>query len=300
MHIELRHLRLIHAIHETGSVAGAADRLNVTQSALSHQIKGVEEQVGVPLFVRRSKPLRLSAAGKRMLAVADRVLPEMRALRAEFEGLHEGRTGRLFAAVENPASLDWLFPVLDLFRRAWPEVDLDVRAQLDHPPLEALRREEVDLVITSYPEPLLGVQYLPLFDYIPVCVMSVDDDLAAQDVVRPEDFSNRALITYPLPKHRLDVFQHFLDPAGIEPEELRQVEMTQIILMLVASGRGLTVLPDWVMRGGSRRPDLLARPLEGGASRRLYAAVREDDGTVPYLAHAVRLARQEAVRLQRG
>lgn len=299
MHIELRHLRLILAIHETGSVAAAADRLHVTQSALSHQIKGIEDQVGLPLFVRRSRPLRLSVAGRRMLAVAERVLPEIRALRAEFEGLHEGRTGRLFAAVESSASLTWLIPVLDLFRRAWPEVDLDIRARLSHPPLEALLREEVDLVITGLPEAQPGIQHLPLFDYAPVCVVAADHPLAQRDSVTAEDFAGEALITYPLARERLDVFRHLLTPAGIEPESVRQVEMTQVILMLVASGRGIAVLPDWVMRGGTRR-DLVARPLAQGGALRLFAAVRDDSATVPYIAHAVRLARQEAVRLQRG
>ena len=70
MHIEFRHLRTIKAIHDTGGLARAADMLNITQSALSHQIKGIEDQAGVELFVRRTKPLRLSAAGMKMLAAA--------------------------------------------------------------------------------------------------------------------------------------------------------------------------------------------------------------------------------------
>ncbi len=80
MHLELRHLRTIRAIHEAGGLARAADLLNITQSALSHQVKGLEEQAGVELFVRRSKPLRLSSAGARLLRLAERVLPEVAAV----------------------------------------------------------------------------------------------------------------------------------------------------------------------------------------------------------------------------
>ena len=78
MHIEFRHLRTIRAIHEAGGVARAADLLNTTQSALSHQIKGLEEQTGVELFIRKSKPIRLSAAGQRLLIFANKILPENR------------------------------------------------------------------------------------------------------------------------------------------------------------------------------------------------------------------------------
>ena len=87
MHIEFRHLRTIKAIHDTGGLARAADQLNITQSALSHQIKGIEEQAGVELFVRRSKPLKLSAAGMRLLKAAESILPQVAALEAEFDGL---------------------------------------------------------------------------------------------------------------------------------------------------------------------------------------------------------------------
>ena len=130
MHIEFRHLRTIRAIHQAGGLARAADMLNMTQSALSHQVKGLEEQAGVELFVRRSKPLKLSAAGMRMLRLADRILPEIEALEEEFRGLRSGKSGRLHIAIECHACFEWLFPVLEQFRRAWPEVDVDIRAGL--------------------------------------------------------------------------------------------------------------------------------------------------------------------------
>ena len=84
MHLELRHLRSLRAIHEQGGLARAAEVLNLTQSALSHQIKALEEQAGVELFLRKTKPLRLSAAGMRLLRTAEQVLPLIDAAEAEF------------------------------------------------------------------------------------------------------------------------------------------------------------------------------------------------------------------------
>ena len=168
MHLEFRHLRTIKAIHDTGGLGRAADTLNITQSALSHQIKGLEEQAGVELFVRRSKPLKLSAAGKRLLRLAEQVLPQVSALEEEFNGLRAGKTGRLHIAIECHACFEWLFPVLEAFRHNWGDVDVDIRPGLSFEALPALVREEVDLVVSSDPEEIPGVIFIPLFDYEPV------------------------------------------------------------------------------------------------------------------------------------
>ena len=166
MHLELRHLRSLRAIHEQGGLARAAELLNLTQSALSHQIKALEEQAGVELFLRKTKPLRLSAAGMRLLRTAEQVLPLIDAAEAEFRAVELGRAGRLHVAMECHHCFDWLLPVLDQFRRAWPEVDLDIRQSLALKALPALVRGQVDLVISSDPEEMEGVTFQPLLSLI--------------------------------------------------------------------------------------------------------------------------------------
>jgi LysR family transcriptional regulator for metE and metH len=301
MHIEFRHLRTIKAIHDTGGLARAADQLNMTQSALSHQIKGIEDQAGVELFARRSKPLKLSAAGLRLLAAAERILPQVADLEAEFEGLVSGKSGRLHIAIECHACFEWLFPVLEAFRKAWPDVDVDIRPGLAFDALPALRREEVDLVVSSDPEDIPGTDFTALFDYEPVFVAAASHPLAQKQVIEAEDFRGQTLITYPVDRARLDIFSQLLTPAKVEPGAIRQVELTAVILLLVASNRGVAVLPDWVVRQVRYNSDYVTRRLTAsGITRRLYAATRTTDTARPFMAHLVRLARQEAVRLQRG
>lgn len=300
MYIEFRHLRTIKAIHDTGGLARAADLLNMTQSALSHQIKAIEDQAGVELFVRRAKPLRLSAAGMKLLAAAEEILPRVTALEEEFAGLIAGKAGRLHIAIECHACFEWLFPVLESFRRAWPEVDIDIRPGLAFDALPALRREEVDLVVSSDPEDLPETDFTPLFDYEPVFVASAQNPLAVKEVIEPEDFRGQTLITYPVDRARLDIFSQVLTPAKVEPAAVRQVELTAMILLLVASNRGVAVLPDWVVRQVRFNSDYVTRPLGDGITRRLYAATRSQDTTKPFMSHLIRLARQEAVKLQRG
>ncbi|MCK4712374.1 MAG: LysR family transcriptional regulator [Marinosulfonomonas sp.] len=301
MHLELRHLRTIKAIHEAGGLARAAEVMNITQSALSHQIKGLEEQTQVELFVRRSKPLRLSAAGHRLLVLAEKVLPEITAIEEDFAGLHTGRTGRLHIAIECHACFEWLFPVLEEFRKAWPDVDVDIRAGLSFDALTALQKEQVDLVISSDPEKLAGIEFSPLFDYEPVFVAAAKNPLAQKTYIEAADFRDQTLIAYPVDRSKLDAFTELLGPAKVEPAAIRQVELTAVILLLVASNRGVAVLPDWVVREVKYNSDYVTRPLtKDGLTRRLYAAIREDDAAKPYMAHFIRLGRSIPVKMQRS
>ena len=299
MHIEFRHLRTIKAIHEAGGLARAAERLNITQRALSHQMKGLEDQAGVELFVRRSKPLRLSAAGLRLLKLAEQVLPQIEALQLEFTALRDGAAGRMHIAIECHACFEWLFPVLEQFRQSWPDVDVDIRPGLAFAALPALLKEEVDLVVSSDPEDLPGVDFVELFDYAPVFVAAKAHPLAQKAYVEAKDFRGETLITYPVERTRLDVFSQLLIPAKVEPASVRQAELTAVILLLVASNRGVSVLPDWVVREVKYSSDYVTRPLtKTGLTRRLYAAVRSEERDKPYMQKLIDLARIEARKLQ--
>ena len=299
MHIEFRHLRTIKAIHDAGGLARAAELLHITQSALSHQVKGLEDQAGVELFVRRSKPMKLSAAGMRLLRLAEQILPQIEALQEEFSNLRDGKTGRMHIAIECHACFEWLFPVLETFRKSWPDVDVDIRPGLAFDALPALQKEEVDLVVSSDPEEIPGVEFVELFDYAPVFVAASTHPLAAKPYIDAADFRGETLITYPVERSRLDIFSQLLIPAKVEPASIRQVELTAVILLLVASNRGVAVLPDWVVREVKYSSEYVTRPLTAeGITRRLYAAVRSEDLEKPFVQKLVSLARTEARKLQ--
>lgn len=300
MHIEFRHLRTIKAIHEEGGLARAADSLHITQSALSHQIKGLEDQAGLELFIRRSKPMRLSPAGMKLLRLAEEVLPRVTALEEDFSGLRAGKSGRLHIAIECHACFDWLLPVLEAFRQTWSDVDVDIRPGLQFEALPALNRQDVDLVISSDPEDIAGVDFTPLFDYEPVFVCAADHPLAAKPFIEAVDFVDQTLITYPVDRPRLDVFSQLLFPAGVEPKAIRQVELSAVIMLLVASGRGVSVLPDWVVRDAGASQSIVTKSLtEAGLTRRLYGATRTEDTAKPFMSHVLKLCRTEPPKLQR-
>lgn len=292
MHLELRHLRTIRAIHDLGGLARAAEALNITQSALSHQVRALEDQAGTALFLRQTKPMRLSPAGLRLLDLARQVLPMVEAAEAEMRGVTKGQIGRLHIAMECHACFNWLLPALDQFRQLWPQVDIDVRAGLAFTALPALVRGDADMVISSDPEDLPGVIFEPLFDYQPLLAVASSHPLAGRDFVEPSDLTSETLITYPMDRARLDVFSHFLDKARAQPAAVREIELTDVILLLVASGRGVSVLPDWVLEREASNPDLRTLRLgRNGITRRLYAAIRQEDRQLGYMQEMLRLAR---------
>ncbi len=292
MYLEFRHLRSIRAIHQQGGLARAAEVLNITQSALSHQIKALEEQVGMELFLRRSKPLKLSKAGHKLLQLADKVLPQIDAIEDDFADLIAGKAGRMHIAIECHACFEWLFPVLEEFRKSWPNVDVDIRPGLAFDALPALQREEVDLVVSADPEELDGIEFIPLLDYAPTFVCARTHPLADKPFVEAKDFRDQTLITYPVDKTRLDVFSELLTPARVEPKSLRQVELTAVIMLLVASGRGVSVLPDWVIAEEKYGHDFVAKPLtENGLTRRLFAAIRTSEVDNGYMRDFVMITR---------
>ncbi len=243
--------------------------------------------------------MKLSPAGLRLLRLAEQVLPQVEAAQAEFSNLRDGHAGRMHIAIECHACFEWLFPVLEAFRKSWADVDVDIRPGLAFDALPALQKEDVDLVVSSDPDTIPGVEFIELFDYNPVFVASSQNPLAAKPFVEAEDFRDQTLITYPVEKSRLDIFSQLLTPAGVEPASIRQVELTAVILLLVASNRGVSVLPDWVVREVKYSSDYVTRPLtKDGITRRLYAAVRTEDRDKPYMQELIRLAKIEARKLQ--
>jgi|TARA_B110000444_G_C18834593_1_gene595218 LysR family transcriptional regulator for metE and metH len=292
MHIDVRHLRAIVAIHQSKSLAQAANQLHITQSALSHQIKNMRDQLGVELFVKNIKPLKLSVEGHRFLRAAERILPEIDALKMELIDVKDGNAGRLHIAIECHACFEWLFPVLNIFRRSFPNVDIDIRPGLSFKALPALSEGEVDVVISSDPEQINEVEFHELFTYAPTFITSNENSLSQKRFIEASDLADQTLITYPVERTRLDVFSQFLLPAKIEPKFVRQVELTAVILLLVGANKGVSVIPDWVLNSSNGTSDLISKQLtKSGLRRTLHAASRREDGSKPFMIKFLELCR---------
>lgn len=281
--VELRHLKTLSALRDAGSLVEAAERVHLTQSALSHQIKDLEDRLNCSLFIRKTKPISFTSAGQRLLALADDVLPMIRNAERDIARLAGGEAGRLNICIECHSCFDWLMPTIDHFRQNWPEIEMDLSTGFSFLPLPALARGDLDLVITSDPEPRNGITYIPLFSYESMLALSKQHRLVARKFIQPEDLASETLITYPIDHSRLDVFTRFLDPADVEPDT-RTAELTVMMVQLIASGRGVSALPNWAMHEYVERDYITARSMgEKGLWCTLYAAIREDQKNSEYM-----------------
>ncbi|MEZ5558869.1 MAG: LysR family transcriptional regulator [Pseudomonadales bacterium] len=292
-HLELRHLRTLVALRDAGSLVEAAERVFLTQSALSHQLKELETRLGCALFIRKTRPVRFTSAGQRLLRLADEVLPLVHGAEHDLVRLAGGEAGRIFMAIECHSCFEWLLPAINSYREGWPEVELDIASGFHFAPLPALARGDLDLVITADPVEDPSLAYLPLFSYEAQLALPRDHPLAARPWIEPRDLASETLICYPVDRSRLDVFTSFLDPAGVEPARVRNAELTTMMVQLVASGRGVACLPNWALHEYLARDYLITRSLgEEGVWPTLYAAVRADQRDAPFIEGFVAVAKR--------
>ncbi len=301
MNIELKHLRTLTALRDQGNLAKAADHLHLTQSALSHQIKELEQRLAVNLFHRQGRSLRFTHAGSYLLSLADRILPQMDLAAHELQRMGAGESGRLYIALECHSCFEWLMPTLDNYRQHWPKVEMDLTLAHSFEPLVALTRGDIDMVITSDPTNYPELQFFALFQYQAVLVMACDHPLAKKDFIVPEDLRLETLITYPVDRQRLDIYRHFLDPAHVIPAARRQAELTVMILQLVASRRGVAALPHWAAHQQIAQGQLVAKPLgEAGYWATLYCGVRASDAHAAYFQSFIDTARAVSAQSLNG
>lgn len=299
--LETKHLNLLLAIHELGSLVEAAERLHVTQSALSHQLRDLEQRLNLTLLNRRTRPASFTPAGGRLLTLAQHVLPQIEEAERELLQLAGGRSGRLHLAIECHSCFQWLMPTLDRYRSDWPEVELDLTAGFNFTPQSALRRGDLDMVITSDPVAADDLLFLPLFRYELVLAVPSSHSAVKRGHVMPPELANETLIAYPVERERLDVFTAFLNPAGVEPQAVRTAELTPMMVQLVASGRGLSALPNWALAEYLNQGLVSAVRLgEEGVWRTLYAAVRKDEAEKAYIKAFLELAKRISAQHLQG
>ncbi|CAK1705281.1 LysR family transcriptional regulator for metE and metH [Vibrio crassostreae] len=292
--IELKHLRTLTTLRDSGSLTATATSLHLTQSALSHQLKDLEARIGGQLFLRKTRPVKFTSEGEILLKLADEIQPRIAKAENELASLKEDVNGRLHMAIECHSCFQWLMPALKEYQVAWPSVTLDFSSGFGFEPLPALMAGELDLVITSDIQPRSEVHYEPLFDFEMRLITAINSPLAEKPSIEPQDLSDLTMLSYPVQKQRLDVVKHFLQPAGVEPKKWKQADNTLMLVQMVSAGLGVAALPNWAISEFSRQGLIASKPLGKGLSRRLFAAVRNSEKDKRYLQAFFSTARQQS------
>lgn len=284
--IELRHLKTLLALREHGSLVVAASDLCLTPSALSHQLRELDQFFGTEVVYRRTRPVSFSNVGQRLLKLADEILPQVQIAQADISRILHGQTGRITFSSECHSCFDWLMPLLNLYRQQYPDVDLDFASGFESNPHELLQNGEFDLLISADPIALKGVEYFPVFEYESRLVLSTTHPLVRAENITVQQLAEETLITYPVDKHRLDIMAKLFIPANIQPKQIRTTDLTQMLIQLIASGRGIGALPDWVVNEYEQKGWVTSRRLDcvapQGLRRTLYAGYRTEDKQKDY------------------
>jgi LysR family transcriptional regulator for metE and metH len=294
--LERIHLAVVQQVEKQGSLTAAANVLHVTQSALSHSMKKLEQQLGTDIWQREGRSLQLTQAGQYLLAVANRVLPQLDLAEERLSQFAHGERGSLRIGMECHPCYQWLLKIVSPYLKAWPDVDVDVKQKFQFGGIGALFGYEIDLLVT--PDPVLkpGLTFEPVFDYEQVLVVAKDHPLATVDYVKPPDITQEILISYPVEIGRLDIYNQFLLPAGITPKRHKTIETTDIMMQMVASGRGVAALPRWLAEEYATKLNIVPKRLgQHGIAKQIFLGVRETDIAIDYVRSFVEMARESKV-----
>lgn len=291
--IERVHLTIVREVSRQGSLTSAADVLCLTQSALSHAMKKLEQNLGTRIWSREGRQLRLTQAGQDLLAVAHRLLPHFEQAEERMRQYAKGERGTLRIGMECHPCYQWLLKVVSPYLVGWPDVDVDVKQEFQFGGIGALFAHEIDLLVTPDPLHSPGLRFEPVFSYELVLVVAREHPLAGVRHVEPHQLVDEVLITYPVGIDRLDIFTQFLLPACIRPKRRKIIETTDIMLQMVASGRGVAALPRWLVDEYTEKIPLTAiRIGQQGIAKEIFLGTREVDADIDYLKAFFKLARQ--------
>lgn len=290
--LERAHLDLVLAVQQHGSLTAAAEKLHLTQSALSHTARKLEDQLGLAIWRREGRRLRPTQAGEYLLTVANRLLPQLAHAEERLRQFALGERGILRIGMECHPCYQWLLKIVSPYLAAWPAVDVDVKQKFQFGGIGALFGYEIDMLVT--PDPLYkpGLVFEPVFDYEQVLVVGPRHPLRNVAYAQPGQLADETLITYPVAVDRLDIYTQFLTPAGISPKRHTAVESTDIMLLMVANGRGVAALPRWLVEEQSSRFEVFAVRLgQQGVAKQIFLGFRDEDAEIDYVRAFVNMAR---------
>ena len=295
--IEHSHLKIIHALHENGTLTAAANALCLSQSALSHQIRYLEKKLDIALWERNGRNLRLTQAGQLLLQTALQVLPAIEQAEKTLKAYSEGRHGILRIGVECYPCYEWLTGVLGVFMPQMPEVDVDIITKFQFSGLEGLLNYHSDILVTPDEEKNKKIHYETLADYELVLLVAENHVLTSCKTVTPDAFADETLLSFPVAVERLDIMTQFLNPALVKPARIKKITSLELMLQMVVLARGVCVLPEWLADHYCQKFALKKKRLgRKGIHKKLFIALRMSDREVPYIKKFIAIGKTAALR----
>jgi len=292
--MEIRHLRLIKTVAEEKGITRSLDKLFLTQSAVSHQLRDIEERIGCKIFYRSKNQWLLTSEGKILYDTAVRILSELDQAMDKVSGMREGHVGTIRISTGCYTSYHWLPAFLTRMKVLYPKLDVQIVVEATHRPLQNLLDNVLDLEITSDPADDKSLKYIELFKDEVMAVISVNDEASRKKFLSAEDFKTQSLIIYSYPLESVSVYQHFLKEQKIMPKEIIAIPLTEVALEMVKAGMGIMTMPKWALKPFVTIPEVqLIKIGQRGLMRTHYAAIRHEDSDKKYILDFIENLKEE-------
>ena len=292
--MEIRHLKLVKAIVEEGSITKAIDKLHLTQSALSHQLKEAEYQLGAKIFLRQNKKLILTKTGEKIYETAKEILEKLSATEKEIKQMIFGEIGEIRISTECYSSYHWLPSVMKQFQLLYPNIELKIVMEATHYPLQKLLANVLDIAIISDPIKDENIKYLELFQDEMVMVVSETHPWADKKFVVADDFVNQHLLIHSLPLETVTVHQFLLAPANISPKKITALPLTEASIEMVKADMGIMAMAKWALQPYLKSNSIKAVKIgKNGLKRKHYIAIMNNKPYPEYFNHFIEFLQTE-------
>lgn len=292
--MEIRHLKLVKAIVEEGSITKAIDKLHLTQSALSHQLKEAEHQLGTKIFLRENKKMVLTKAGEKLYEAGKEILEKLQSAEQEIKKLVFGEVGEIRLSTECYSSYHWLPSVMKQFQLLYPNIDLKIVMEATHYPLQKLLAGVLDIAITSDPIKDEKIEYLELFQDEMVAVVSENHPWVEKKFVVAEDFGTEHLLIHSFPLETVTVHQLVLAPAGVSPKKITPLPLTEASIEMVKADMGIMVMANWALQPYLKSNSLRSVKIgKNGLKRKHYVATMAHQKQPQYFNHFIDFLKNE-------
>ncbi|WP_222982466.1 LysR family transcriptional regulator [Flagellimonas meishanensis] len=245
--MEIRHLRLVVEVHKLGTLSKASEVLCLSQSALSHQLKEFEAEVGMVVFHRVNKRLVISETGEVVLRYAKLILKRLEELNSSLMEIKGEEKGSIRISLEAYTSYYWFPSILRKFHKTYPNIEITINTENSTRPLHLLESNNLDFAIMVYQPSESYFESVPVLRDELVVVLPNSHILSKRNYLEARDFVEEVIITHSGKNQKDKVLEKAFGAKEINPLKYIHIGNTQSILEMVNEGLGVAILSKWAI-----------------------------------------------------
>lgn len=282
--MEIKYFRLIKTIEEEGSIASSAEKLFLTQSALSHQLRELEERLGFKVFHRTRNRWKLTEEGEELYKLGNSILESIEKSFLNIEQLRTGSVGSIKISTECYSFYQDLPPFIQKMGLLYPEIEVDLILEATHQPISKILSNEIDIAIVTQKPAHESLSAVEMYEDEIFAIMHNEHPLSHADFLEGNDFADLNLIIHSFPLETVSVYEHYLKPNKITPVKITAIPLTEVALEMVDANMGVICMPMWALKSFKLSDNLKFKRIgKNGLKRTHYLVFRKQDMHKKYI-----------------